>query len=205
MKNYTLQLISILIMLSLVFYIVIHRAHDKHDTKIEAAQEEIKNENIELDSLFQLADDAINEELEQRSIDHDKIFNLDEDIRSKDLTIEQKITELNKLLIEVKEARDDANEQSRVAKQMKEMADSERSEAIKAKETSEKLIYELKEEKSAVINERNKLKKECLRLNNLLGNNYGIEIIDSLVNRPDSLINDPVIDKKRRNKKRKNR
>jgi hypothetical protein len=203
MKNYTLQIVSLLIILSLVFYIVIHKSHDNHIKQIKDTQSEIKTESIELDSLFQLADDAINKELEQRHIDHDKIFNLDEDVKSKNLTIEQKIVELNKLLIEVEEARADAE-------QMKDIADLERLNATRAKEISEKLIYELKEEKSAVINERNKLKRECLKLNNLLGNDYNIappptEGADSLVNVPDTIIDNPISEKKRRNKKRKNK
>jgi chromosome segregation ATPase len=199
MKN-TKSIISILAILSLIIYIVIHELHDIHGRKIEDSH--IDTQTLELDSIFTLADLAINTVQSQR-IDHldkvhdldDKVHDLDDNIKLKNSTIEHKIIELNKLILEVEAAKD-------AAEQTKELASIERLEAANALNEYERLIADIKEEKSMVIHERDKLKRECDRLNSLLRNDY--TNVDSIVNKLDSSIIAPVVKSKKRGKNRGN-
>lgn len=124
-------------------------------------------------------------------------------LKSKDMTIEEQVVELKKTLRELNDKNKLAEEQSKIAQEMKNRAELHRIEALTAKEESVRMVSQLKEENAKIEREVNELKKECMRLNMLLGNDYNVNEIDSIVGLPDSLKLEPKKTKnKKRNKKR---
>ena len=144
MKN--IKTITSILILSIIIYAIIHNLRDNHSVKIEDSHTD--TQPLELDSLFKLADLTVNTVQSQR-ITHldevhdldDKVHDLDDNIKLKNLTIEHKIIELDKLILEVEEAKNDAE-------QTKKLADIERLEAVSSRNKYERLIVNLKEEKS---------------------------------------------------------
>ena len=70
---------------------------------------------------------------------------------------------------------------------MKNRAKEERDKSAVNVEQYRKIVHQLEVENNIITKEVEKFKEECLKLNKLLGNNYNINEIDSIINLPDSI------------------
>ena len=135
--------------------------------------------------------------MEQTSMD-DKIY-------TQELTIEEKAAQLNKAIKEVDKSHKDlaqAIAKTEIAEKTALKAKIEfEAQIIKLRGTQKhtaNLNKALENERILLVIEKDKLKRECQRLNNLLGNDYSIHEIDSIAILPDSL----KVNKKRNKRNR---
>ena len=150
------------------------------------------------DSIFAIADNLVNHiYMEQTSMD-DKIY-------TQELTIEEKAAQLNKAIKEVDKSHKDlaqAIAKTEIAEKTALKAKIEfEAQIIKLRGTQKhtaNLNKALENERILLVIEKDKLKRECQRLNNLLGNDYSIHEIDSIAILPDSL----KVNKKRNKRNR---
>jgi hypothetical protein len=210
--------IILVLIISFITFLVINEKKDVNNSSYKKTVEENLNiDNLTLsstDSILILFDNKIEEQKIERNRKSHDIDSLSQSLHdkkliliSKDMKIEEKIVELNKLLRELddkkklaEEQSKIAQEQSEIAKKMKKKAKEERGKAAVDGERYREIVHQLEAENNIITKEVEKLKEECLRLNKLLGNNYNINEIDSIINLPDSI---KVVSKKLNKRKKK--
>jgi hypothetical protein len=210
MKNNIQISIILIAIVSFTIFLVINEKRDRNHTCNKGVVEEIEQKINSNDSIIILVDNK----LKQQKIDRNKkihdIDSLSETlsdkkkvIEHKNITIEEKVNKLNKVLIEAENKKRLAERNAAIADSMKITAEKNRISAEIAKEKSLEQINKLQEENNKIRKEVNKLKEECIRLNGLLGNDYNTNKIDSIVSLPDSIkVNlNSKNKKKRKNKK----
>jgi hypothetical protein len=154
---------------------------------------------IKVDSLFLIADKLVDDMYVQQTSMDDKIHEQGLTIADKKIRLNSALTEVDKSRTELEKAINDAE----IAKNMSLKSKIEfEAKIISLKRHEDELAFEIeaiKNERRSLIIERDNLKLECQRLNSLLGNDYNISEIDSIIILPDSL---KITNKKSRGKKR---
>ena len=138
-KNHIFLLLSLIIIVGGA-YLFSTDAKDAFITKTEA---DVKELHQVKDSTFMLAEEVIKDVVNQKRIDSTKITNLDHMVVKKQITIEQQVIELKRLLYE--------------ANIMRELADSERTKSLVMESLSKQASIISQKQKAIADKERQKL------------------------------------------------
>jgi thymidylate synthase len=194
MKNNIQISIILIAIVSFTAFLVINEKNNINHTCSDELVETVEGNIVLNDSIITLFDNKQQQQREERSKKSNDIDSLSQSlynerltIKSKDMTIEEKVVELERTLKRLDDKKILAEEQSRIAQEMKNTAEEERRKATASGELYKKTVHQLEMENSIITKEVDKLKEECLRLNKLLGNDYDINKIDSIINLPDSI------------------
>lgn len=210
MKNKIQISIILISLISFITFLVINEKRDRNHTCNKKIIEEIEENINSNDSIIILVDNK----LKQQKIDRNKkihdidslsesLYDKKKVIEHKNITIEERVAELNRALVKIESEKKLAKKNAALADSMRIIAEHNRVKTEIARKESLKQINKLQEEKNKAKEEVDKLKEECIRLNNLLGNNYNTSKIDSIVNLPDSIkIN---LNSKEKRKRKKNK
>ena len=157
--------------------------NEEHITGIEQA-----------DSVINIASEQIDKVQIQNSQVYDKLDSLGNTVVLNELTIEEQVVELNKLLKLANEANKTAQEQKELAIKYQEMA-----EIAKMNATAEKMIAQMNYTK--LLEENNKLKLEIKQLKKKVGSTFSYIKSDTLLIDDSELA--PIIDENKTKKKKK--
>ncbi len=194
MKNKIQISIILIVFISFITFLIINEKRDRNYTSNKKIIEEIEGNINSNDSIIILVDNK----LKQQKIDRNKkihdidslsesLYDKKKVIEHKNMTIEERVAELNRALTKIESEKKLAKKHAALADSMRIIAEHNRMKVETEREESLKQINKLQEEKNKAKEEVDKLKEECIRLNNLLGNNYNTSKIDSIVNLPDSI------------------
>ena len=158
---------------------------DNSNDGYEKAQNDIKEMVSQKDSLFELADEVLDVVIQEKK-DNDSIFSdLGDQVRNGEMTIEQQLRQVRRLLKDAEESNKFALEQKDIAEEMQKMSILQKEQSELARMKSEKRYHLLMEENKI-------LSQEIERLN---------QIIDSL-EKSDTLLIDKIKDKKNKKNRR---
>lgn len=174
------------------------------DGKYEETQMEIEEMESEKDSLFILADEVLDVVAHEQELNDSILHNLDEKVKNSEMTIEQQVVQLKKLLKDAEEANEFALEQRDIAEKMEKMSILQKQQAEMARMESEKRYHELLEENKNLLEEVDKLKKLTNGFDNMISDTLsGFDVLDD-INIDEDIKKDKKRDKKRDKKKKKN-
>lgn len=169
-KRYIFLLVSLVSVISVTYLM----KKDYNNIFIEETKEEISVMHNERDSVFSFAEEVLSDVSERKKNDSVKIDKLDDLVKNKQITIEQQVTELNKLVTKSNELKELAEKEKEKALEMEKLSNLQKIEAEKNKLESLKLLEELNKKYNLLVEENNglkdiinSLKEENFRLNNL--------------------------------------
>jgi hypothetical protein len=147
-------MISLLVVGSITYYL---DSKKKENEFIIETEKELDSLNKERDSVFYFADEVLNHFDEQKKKDEQKLFDLDDMVKNNQITIEQQVNELKRLVGE--------------SNRMKELAEIEKNKAIEIEKIAKEqqmIAEQQKMEAQIVLDSIQKSNKRLLDLNNKL-------------------------------------
>ena len=193
LKKYLYIIFSIFI----ATIIIVTLREDYSKNKLSEAHDELTNQT---DSLFNLADEVLDVVIQEKEMNDSIVSNLDDKVKNKEITIEQQIKELKRLVKESNDAKIYAIEQSDLAKEMEMQSILQKELAEESRMQSEIRYKELLRENSKLQETIDMLNKKIEDLANLLNRKANIVIdteSDTIPSFDDMDINDKKKKKKR--------
>jgi hypothetical protein len=158
-KRYIFLIVSLSVIGSITYYL---DSQKKENQFIVETERELDSLNKEKNNTFHLADEVLNHFDEQKKKDEEKLSSLDDMVKNNQITIEQQVNELKRLV-------EESNKMKSLAE--KSLAESEKEKAIKVERMAkeQQMVAEQQRMKSEmVLDSIQKTNKRLLDLNNKL-------------------------------------
>jgi hypothetical protein len=175
--------VSLTIILILKDGYVRNKYSETHDDVIQISSQQ--------DSLFHLADEVLDVVIHEKEVNDSIFTELDNQVKDKEITIEQQVIQLKKLLKKANDAKDFALKQQEIAMEMEEMSLIKSQEAKLAKNKAELEYQKLLEKNSQLLEEIEQLKKDI---------NKPVVVLPDTLNIDDQLDNEIKKIKKKKNR-----
>jgi transketolase len=162
-KRYIFLIVSLSVIGSATYYL---DSQKKENQFIVETEKELDSLNKEKNNTFHLADEVLNHFDEQKKKDEEKLSSLDDMVKNNQITIEQQVNELKRLVEESNKMKSLAESEKEKAIKVERMAKEQQMVAEQQRMKSEMVLDSIQETNKRLLDLNNKLTKENEDLKN---------------------------------------
>jgi hypothetical protein len=166
-KRYIFLIVSLLVIGSITYYL---DSQKKENQFIVETEKELDSLNKEKNNTFHLADEVLNHFDEQKKKDEEKLSSLDDMVKNNQITIEQQVNELKRLVEESNKVKSLAESEKEKAIKVERMAKEQQMVAEQQRMKSEMVLDSIQKTNKRLLDLNNKLTKENEDLKNKITN-----------------------------------